>query len=342
MSNFAPAITTLSPSMMLPDIAMQYSMASGAFETLPGGAPAVRIGSNDLVVYQKYLNMTTQALVDQSLPGQLPSASIVPGYDQMMTYRIATRSQYSYLDTEAASGWGYSLVEALRLANRQGHAQQLRNMLLYGVNAANHEGLANSPNAVTMNLGQDSKGNATYPAWDSGEMALFLLNVIASQKSRMYLLGQTLTTVILAPQRFIQTLEWTGVVELTSYQRPGGGTATVGTMIKTIADDATSDDVIFCSDDTLIGKGADGSDLIIITNPEIVIPDARQQINTNIFATLTPNQLAVNMMFTDVAAPTEVPSPMPDGGLTTLYTMRSTPGWNFRPEGLTLLSAKYQ
>ncbi|HDM0058577.1 hypothetical protein QT323_19685 [Escherichia coli] len=47
------------------------------------------------------------------------------------------------------------------------------------------------------------------------------------------------------------------------------------------------------------------------------------------------------MMFCDMAAPTEIPSPMPDGGLTTLYTMRATPGWNFRPEGITLLSAKY-
>lgn len=46
------------------------------------------------------------------------------------------------------------------------------------------------------------------------------------------------------------------------------------------------------------------------------------------------------MMFTDVAAPTEIPSPMPDGGVTTLYTERATPGWNLRPEGLTLLSAK--
>ncbi len=51
----------------------------------------------------------------------------------MMTYRISSRSQYSYLDTDAADRWGYSLIEGLRLANRQGHAQMLRNMLLYGV-----------------------------------------------------------------------------------------------------------------------------------------------------------------------------------------------------------------
>lgn len=341
MSAFAPAITTISPSMMLPEVVMQYSMASGAFEILPGGSPSVKIGSSDLVVYQKFLRATTQAHVGQSLPGQLPSSSIVPSYDQMMTYRISTRSQYSYLDTDAASRWGYSLVDGLRLANRQGHAQQLRNMLLYGVNAANNEGITNSPNAITSNLGSDSQGNDSYTTWDSGEMAKFMLGLIASQKTRMMVLGRTITTVVLAPQRFLQTLAWTGVVELTSYQRPGGGTATVGTMIKNIANEADGDDVIFCADDTLIGKGAGNTDLIIVTNPELVIPDARQDINTNIFATLTPNQQAVNVMFCDMAAPTEIPSPMPDGGLTTLYTMRSTPGWNFRSEGVTLLSAKY-
>lgn len=259
----------------------------------------------------------------------------------MMTYRISSRSQYSYLDTDAADRWGYSLIEGLRLANRQGHAQMLRNMLLYGVNAANNEGITNSPNAVTLNLGNDSKGNDSYTTWDSGEMAKFMLGLIADQKTRMLLLGQPLTTVILSPQRFMKALEWTGIVELTSYQRPGGGTGTVGTVVKDVADKATGDDIIFCQDDTLIGKGAGGNDLIIVTNPTIEVPEARHTINTNIFSTLVPNQQAVNVMFCDMAAPTEIPSPMPDGGLTTLYTMRATPGWNFRPEGITLLSAKY-
>ncbi|MBL5926806.1 hypothetical protein [Enterobacter asburiae] len=341
MSAFAPAITTVSPSMMLPEIIMQYSMASGAFDILPGSAPTVKIGSSDLVVYQKYLRATTQAHVGQSLPGQLPSASITGGYDQMMTYRISTRSQYSYLDTDAASRWGYSLVDGMRLANRQGHAQQMRNMLLYGVKASNNEGITNSPSATTLNLGSDSQGNDSYTTWDAGEMAKFILGLIADQKTKMMILGQPLTTVILCPQRFMKALEWTGVVELTSYQRPGAGTQTIGGMVKTIAGDASSDSVIFSQDDTLIGKGAGGTDLIIVTNPELVVPEARQDINTNIFATLTPNQQAVNVMFCDMAAPTEIPSPMPDGGLTTLYTMRTTPGWNFRPEGVTLLSAKY-
>lgn len=342
MSAFAPAFTTVNPSMMLPEMVMQYSMASGAFDILSGSAPTVKISTSDLVVYQKYLRMTSQAHVSQSLPGQLPSSSITGGYDQMMTYRVSTRSQYSYLDDDAANRWGYSLVEGLRLANRQGHAQQLRNMLLYGVNAANNEGITNSPNATTISMGSDSYGNDSYITWDSGELSKFVLSLIAGQKTRMMLLGQALTTVVLCPQRFMQALEWTGIVELTTYQRPGAGTATVGQIIKSIAGDAAGDSIIFCQDDTLIGKGAGGTDLIVITNPELVVPEARQDINTNIFATLTPNQQAVNVMFMDVSAPTEIPSPMPDGGMTTLYTMRATPGWNLRPEGVTLLSAKYE
>ncbi|MFP1495965.1 hypothetical protein ACLB1Q_06585 [Escherichia coli] len=68
------------------------------------------------------------------------------------------------------------MIEGLRLANRQGHAQMLRNMLLYGVNAANNEGITNSPNAVTLNLGNDSKrGYNALPPGIIGEMAKFML-----------------------------------------------------------------------------------------------------------------------------------------------------------------------
>jgi hypothetical protein len=339
MSSLNSGQTFVSPSMVMPETIMQYSMRSGAFEILAGGAPMTKISSSDLVVYQRYMRMTSQAHVGQSLPGQLPSSSVTSGYDQMMTYRISSRSQYSYLDDVAASREGYALTEAQRLANRQGHAQQLRNMLLYGVNPENNEGVTNSPSATTITLGSDSQGNDRYTQWDAGEFSIFLLGLISDQKVRMMILGQALTTVVLAPQRFLQHLQWTGIVQLTSYQRPGGGTATIGGLVEKIAGEADSDSIIFCADDTLIGQGAGGTDLIVITNPEIVVPDARGEINTNIFSTLTPNQQAVNVMFCDVAAPTEIPSPIPDGGITTLYTMRSTPGWNFRPEGVTLLSA---
>ena len=75
--------------------------------------------------------------------------------------------------------------------------------------------------------------------------------------------------------------------------------------------------------------------------PELKVPRANDRVNTNIFATLTPNTTATSLMLCDVAAPTEIPTPLPDGGITTLYTMRSTSGWGIRPEGLTIISAAY-
>jgi hypothetical protein len=64
-------------------------------------------------------------------------------------------------------------------------------------------------------------------------------------------------------------------------------------------------------------------------------------INTNIFASLTPNILSTNVMFSDMPAPKEIPTPIADGGITTMYTMRVTPGWAWRPEATIILSAAY-
>ncbi len=63
-------------------------------------------------------------------------------------------------------------------------------------------------------------------------------------------------------------------------------------MIVGIAEGVNGDKIVFCQDDTLISKGADVIDLIVITNPELTVPDMHKSINTNIFATLTPNQQA--------------------------------------------------
>jgi hypothetical protein len=112
-------------------------------------------------------------------------------------------------------------------------------------------------------------------------------------------------------------------------------------LVETVAKWAGGDDVSFAVDDTLIGQGAGGTDAILLVAPELNIPRANNQINTNVFATLTPNQTATTLMLTDVSAPTEIPSPIPDGGITTLYTMRATSGWGLRPEALYILSATY-
>lgn len=341
MSGFAPAYVTVNPNYMMPELILQFSLASGAFSTLATENPMPRLGEGDLYVYAKKIQLTTQVSANQSTVNQLPSASIVPSLMSTATYRMQTRAQYDQFDEAATGAWDYSLPQALRLAARQGIAQQMRNALLYGFNPANGEGLLNTANATAINLGADSNGNTEYSKWDSGQLAQYLLNMIASLKQRTYMVGTPLKFVFLAPQRFITQISYSGVVSLTQFQRIGAGVETAAGLVETVAKWSGGDEVVFAADDTLIGQGAGGTDAIILIAPELKIARANAQINTNIFATLTPSTLATSLMLTDVSAPTEIPTPIADGGITTLYTMRSTSGWNIRPEAQTILSAQY-
>ncbi len=341
MSGFAPSYVTVNPHHMMPELIMQYSLASGAFTTLATENPMPRLGEADLYVYAKKVQLTTQVSANQSTANQLPSATVIPSMISTATYRLQTRAQYDNFDEAATGAWGYALPEALRLAARQGIAQQLRNALLYGYNPANGEGLLNTAGATRVNLGSDSNGNTGYSTWDSGQLAQFLLNLIGNLKTTTLQIGQPLRLVFLAPQRFIQQISYGGIVSLTQFQRIGAGVETAAGLVETVAAWAGGDDVSFAADDTLIGQGYGGTDAIILVAPELKIPRANAQINTNVFATLTPNQTATTLMLCDVAAPTEIPTPLPDGGITTLYTMRSTSGWGIRPEGMTVLSAAY-
>ena len=341
MSGFAPSYVTVNPHFMMPELIMQYSLASGAFSTLATENPMPRLGEADLYVYAKKVQLTTQVAANQSTANQLPSASVIPSMISTATYRLQTRAQYDNFDEAATGAWGYALPEALRLAARQGIAQQLRNALLYGYNPANGEGLLNTAGATRINLGADSNGNTGYSTWDSGQLAQFLLNAIGNLKTTTLQIGQPLRLVFLAPQRFIQQISYGGIVSLTQFQRIGAGVETAAGLVETVASWAGGDDVSFAADDTLIGQGYGGTDAIILIAPELKIPKANARINTNVFAELTPNTTATSLMLCDVAAPTEIPTPLPDGGITTLYTMRSTSGWGIRLEGMTIISAAY-
>lgn len=341
MSGLAPSYITANPHFMMPELIMQYSMASGAFSTLATENPMPRLGEADLYVYAKKLQVTTQVVANQSTSNQLPSASVVPSMISTATYRMQTRAQYDNFDQAATGAWGYSLPEAMRLAARQGIAQQLRNALLYGFNPANGEGLLNTNGATALNLTADSNGNTEYSLYDSGQLAQFLLNMIGALKTRCLQIGQPLRLVFLAPQRFISQISYSGVVSLTQFQRIGAGVETAAGLVETVAKWAGGDDVSFAADDTLIGQGSGGTDMIILVAPELKIPDVNRKINTNVFASLTPNQAATSLMLCDVPAPTEIPTPIADGGITTMYTMRATSGWGIRPEAFTLLSAAY-
>ena len=104
--------------------------------------------------------------------------------------------------------------------------------------------------------------------------------------------------------------------------------------------DLNGDQIDWCYDDTLIGKGAGGTDAILIVMPEVEKP-AVSGINTNEFAKLTPGLDACTLMFADMVAPREIPTPLPGGAIDVLSEMRSTAGWAVRPEAITILSMAY-
>jgi hypothetical protein len=101
------------------------------------------------------------------------------------------------------------------------------------------------------------------------------------------------------------------------------------------------DEIAWVYDDTLIGKGAGATDAVIITMPEVQKPKG-SKINTNEFAGLAPGLEACTLMYCDMAAPKEIPTPLPGGAIDVLSEWRITSGWGVRPEAVTIISMQYQ
>ncbi|HET8686813.1 MAG TPA: hypothetical protein VFM18_09125 [Methanosarcina sp.] len=340
MAGLTTAWVQAHPSMVVPEILMQYNQPSGVFEAFAGSAPEVKIGSEDLTVYVRRLDIRTATVSSAQAPNQLPSVSINANLISTPTYLVRTRAEFDHHDTAQAGNWGFSLPEAQRLGMRQGIFQQMRLAGLYGMNPSNGEGLMNASGATTTTLPADTFGNTTIQTYDNGQMALYLLGLIAAIKIRTYQTGVNQRVVILGPQRVLALWQYVGIVQLTSFQRPGGGSATVGGTVENILE-MSGDTIQFAYDDTLIGKGSGGKDAIIITLPEIELPKQMATQNTNEFAKLTPSHKGANMMYCDMAAPREIPTPIPGGALDIVSELRITSGWGLRPEAITILSATY-
>jgi hypothetical protein len=322
----------------MPEIILQYQQASGAFETLHGGNPMPRLGTGDLVVYAKAFDIRTATSSGQSAYNQLPSVSITPRMISTATYLIRVRAEYDHHDLAAFGNWGASLAEAQRLGVRQGVFQQMRTALLYGMGNAG-EGLLNTGGATAVSLPPDSNSHTTISTYDSGQLGVFFLQQLGALKTRIMAIGTPMSIVILAPQRVISQMSYAGIVQLTQFQRQGGGSLTSGQMVDVVAG-AQGDDVLWVADDTLIGKGAGGTDAIIMTVPEVKKP-VGTPINTNEFAKLTPGMEGVNLQLCDMVAPREIPTPLPGGAIDVLSELRITSGWVLRPEGLTIISAGF-
>lgn len=339
MANVIGAVTRINPSYFMPEKIMQMQQASGAFDLLASGDPLVRLGEGDLAVYIGRLDVRTQVQTGQFAVNQLPSCGIEYNEISMPTYMIRTRAEYDHHDQAAFGRTGTSLVEAQRLAMRQGIFQQLRNLLLYGANPTNGEGLLNTNGATSVNLPADSNGNTTVSTYDNGQFAFFLLQQIGAIKVRMMQIGMGARISVLTTQRVLEAISYQGIVQLTQFQRVGAGSESIRGMVNTVVGN-NADDIEWGADDTLLGKGAGGTDPIIITIPEIKRPQSK--INTNEFARLSPGLDAVTLQLIDMAAPREITSPLAGGAVDVVSELRTTPGWAVRPEAITIVSAQYQ
>ncbi|MDE2102506.1 MAG: DUF2184 domain-containing protein [Patescibacteria group bacterium] len=341
MANITPAFTVVNPSYTMPDTILPYSQASGAFETLAASEPLPRLSDGDLYAYIKRVDVRTRAAAGQSAYNNLPGVSTALSQISTPTYLLRVRAEYDHHDTAAYGRWGLSIVEAQRLGMRQAHFQLARTALLYGMNPANGEGLLNANGATATTLPPDTNGNTTVVTYDNGQMAFFLAAQVSAIKTRTNQLGIGRKFVFLGPQRTFGAMEYQNVVQLVQYQRPGAGSTSTAGVVKEILM-SNGDTVIWAYDDTLIGKGANGTDAVIVIMPEVEKPYANEKINTNEFAKLAPGLDACSLMLCDMVAPREIPTPLPGGAIDVLSEWRITSGWGVRPEAIQIVSMQYQ
>ncbi|OYV49199.1 MAG: DUF2184 domain-containing protein, partial [Burkholderiales bacterium 21-58-4] len=290
MANMFNSVTKVDPSFSEPDAILTTAQASGFMDLLAGRKPRVKLGNEDLFVYIPRVDIRTPIAAGQAAFNMLPSPTITTDYISTASYLLRTRAEFDHHDVNNAARWNVSLPQALTLAMRQGIFQYARTMCLYGVNAANFEGIINTSGATAVTLPPDSYGNTTIRTYDAGELALQMLQYIQNTLTSTFQLGQAIRVQMLGPQRILGQMQLTNIVQVTSYQRPGSGTATTAQVIQTVAKEFGYE-IEYAYDDTLIGKGAGGTDAVIINIPEIRIPEMAN-INTNVFDTLQPNMKA--------------------------------------------------
>jgi hypothetical protein len=340
MPGISPSFAIVNPSYIEPGIILPYVQASGAFDTLADGQPLVRLKEGDLYVYMKRIDVRTQMAAQQATYNNLPSVNVALSMINTSSYELRVRAEYDHHDTAAMGNWGVNIVEAQRLGMRQGHFQLSRNALLYGFNPTNGEGLMNAQGATAVNLPPDSNANSTVVTYDNGELGVWLITQISALKTRCNQLGIGHRFVILGPQRDLGAMEYQNIVQLVQYQRAGAGSTTTAGLIKDVLA-MNEDEIAWLYDDTLIGKGAGGNDAVILVMPEVKKPNGGR-INTNEIAKLAPGIEACTLMYADMAAPREIPTPLAGGAIDVLSEWRITTGWGVRPEAITIMSMQYQ
>jgi hypothetical protein len=331
----ASAFLTLNPAYHEPEFLVQISQTSAFIDLLEGESFRTRLASDDLLVYMKQLNMRGKLAAGAVSYNELPGADLSMNMISTPTYLLRTRAQWDHHDVAAGGRWGLAVPEGYRLALRQTNYQISRDFSLFGGKPQYGEGLVNAPGATAINLPPDSAGHTTASTYDNGEMAFFLMQQVLALKTRTYQLGMGKKFSIVGPQRILGLFEY-NVVQLTQYQRIGSGTASTKETFEAVLQ-ANGDRITWGYDDTLIGQGAGGTDLVILDMPGVDQPST-SGINTNVFAGITPGTGVCVTQYCDKAAPTEIISPLPAGATDMVTEWRISPGWAPRPQALTLIS----
>jgi hypothetical protein len=343
MGNIFPAVTLVHPHYTAPESIVQWNQATGAFDLLATGDVMPRLSDDDQYVYMKVIEVRTQLAASQmgGSYNSLPSCTVKARMIQTPVYRTRVRAEYDHHDIAAGARYDVSVPDAQSKAMRQAHFQGARGALLYGYNPQNGEGILNTVGATLTNLPPDPNGNTTVLTYDNGAMAFFLLSQIAAAKQKLYQLGMPVRVVIIGPQRTLSPFEYQGIVQVTQYQREGAGSLSVRGTLETAMGAAGRDILEWNYDDTLIGKGANGTDAVIIVVPELKMPTGRK-INTNEFAKLQPSIAGTSLMYSAKAAPIEIVSPLAGGATDVLSEWGFTSGWAIRPEAVNIVSMQYQ
>src|SRR6185312_7512941 len=245
MATLGTSWAQVHPSRVEPGVLMQINQVSQAMRLVATGAPRVLLDPEDIYVYMRCLAMRARTQQGQTAGNLLPGATLIPDFISTAAYRIRAAAQWDNHDSANMSRWGVNIAEGYRLANRQGIFQTLRNMLLYGYNPANFEGFLNAPGATAVTLPPDTSGATTLTSYDNGELAVWFLGQWLALKDRTYQLGIPRRGVIVGPQRVIGQMKLVDIVQVTSYQRIGAGTATTAEMIEEVAKRAENDVVEF-------------------------------------------------------------------------------------------------
>lgn len=339
MSILAPSFVKINPSYTVPGLLVDQTQRSGAFHLLPNSSIQATLGLADKAVYMHRMGIKTRNSISQDSQNELATVDINLSQVQTLTYLIQNQAIFNRHEVAAGAAYNVAVPSAFSLALKQAHFNQLRDLLLYGFQPEYGEGMLNAVGAKATVIPPDSNNTKDVLNMIPGEVSEFLLKEIQDIQNRTQHAGMKCVFTLLGPQRVLNLLETSKIVQLTSYQVKGGGTATVYGQIQSILEDK-GDAILWQYDDTLKGKGANGADALILTMREINLSGYDGMPNTNIFGqSISPQDPSCNLMFADVPAPTEFITPMPGTATHIQMEMRATPGWAVRPEATTIISA---